>query len=43
MLVVKIYIGDKAEDILKTVIENPSVEFDEDDMINIERVIRFHT
>ena len=43
MLVVKIYNGDKAEDILATVKMNQALELDEEDMVNIERVIRFHS
>lgn len=43
MLVVKIYQGDKAEDILATLKSNPDLELDEEDLAKIERVIRFHT
>lgn len=43
MLVVKIYNGDKAEDILATVKMNEALELDSEDLVNIERVIRFHS
>ena len=42
MLVVKIYEGDKAEDILANLINNKDLELDEEDITNIERVIRHH-
>ena len=37
MLVVKIYEGDKAEDILANLINNKDLELDEEDITNIER------
>ena len=43
MLVVKIYNGDRAEDILATLKMNPDLDLDEEDLVNIERVIRYHT
>jgi len=43
MLVVKIYNGDKAEDILATLKMNPDLDLDEEDLAKIERVIRYHT
>ena len=42
MLVVKIYEGDKAEDILSNLTSNKDLELDEEDIVNIERVIRHH-
>lgn len=43
MLVVKIYNGDKAEDILTTLKMNADLGLNEEDLNNIERVIRLHT
>ena len=43
MLIVKIYEGDKAEDILVNLKKNKDLELDEEDLANIERVIRHHT
>ena len=42
MLVVKIYEGDKAEDILSNLVSNKDLDLDEEDIVNIERVIRHH-
>ena len=43
MLVVKIYNGDRAEEILANLKMNKELELDEEDLVNIERVIRHHT
>ena len=43
MLIVKIYEGDKAEDILANLTSNKDLELDEEDITNIERVVRHHT
>jgi len=43
MLVVKIYHGDRAEEILETLKMNPHLGLDEEDIAKIERVIRHHT
>ena len=43
MLIVKIYEGDKAEDILANLTSNKDLELDEEDIVNIERVVRHHT
>ena len=42
MLVVKIYNGDKADEILDNLKMNKDVDLDEEDLTNIERVIRHH-
>ena len=43
MLIVKIYEGDKAEDILANLTSNKDLELDDEDIKNIERVVRHHT
>ena len=43
MLVIKIYVGDKAEDILANIKANKDLELTDEDIVNIERVIRHHT
>ena len=43
MLVVKIYENDKADDILANLKVNRDLGLDEEDFINIARVIRHHT
>ena len=43
MLIVKIYEGDKAEDILANLTSNKDLELDDEDITNIERVVRHHT
>ena len=43
MLVVKIYEGDRAEDILANLKKNKDLDLDEEDLFNIERVVRHHT
>ena len=43
MLIVKIFEGDKAEDILANLTSNKDLELDDEDITNIERVVRHHT
>lgn len=43
MLIVKIHEGDRAEDILANLKMNKDLGLDEEDLRNIERVVRVHT
>ena len=43
MLIVKIHEGDRAEDIIANLRLNKELELDEEDLQNIERVVRVHT
>lgn len=43
MLIIKIHEGDKADDILANLKMNKDLGLDEEDLQNIERVVRVHT
>ena len=43
MLIVKVYEGDKADDILNNLRKNKELGLSQEDFVKIDRVIRLHT
>ena len=43
MVIVKIYKGDKAEDILNNLKRHRTLNLQEDELARIEKVVRYHT